>query len=199
MQVRTQYFRAYIDTAVASSAYNLDVAYAVWRSCFEGTETWLNTVERGRQYAAGDAWGCMGRWFSGRWYTPAATDYMARVRDYLDRRVWTTPEFTGNEPSDVSVSPAAELLDVHGVRQSVVRAPAGVDHASVPFEQPFDGVPEPVCGGLDQTDVERDHRVVRVDRFVMFPEHLAFVDGFDHAVVGDADLWFAIPERPPDR
>ena len=60
MQIRTQYFRAYIDTAVASSAYNLDVAYAVWRSCFEGTETWLNTVERGRQYAAatpGDAWG----------------------------------------------------------------------------------------------------------------------------------------------
>jgi autotransporter family porin len=93
MQVRTQYFRAYIDTAVASSAYNLDVGYAVWRSCFEGTETWLDTVERGRQYAAGDAWGCMGRWFSGRWYTSAANDYIARVQDYLARRVWTTSDF----------------------------------------------------------------------------------------------------------
>jgi hypothetical protein len=93
MQVRTQYFRAYIDTAVASSSYNLDVAYAVWRSCFEGTETWLNTVERGRQYAAGDAWGCMGRWFSGRWYTAAANDYIARVQDYLARRIWTTSDF----------------------------------------------------------------------------------------------------------
>ncbi len=93
MQVRTQYFRAYIDTAVASSAYNMDIAYAVWRSCFEGRETWLNTVERGRQYAAGDAWGCIGRWFSGRWYTAAANDYIARVQDYLARRVWTTSDF----------------------------------------------------------------------------------------------------------
>ena len=93
MQVRTQYFRAYIDTAVASSAYNMDIAYAVWRSCFEGKETWLNTVERGRQYAAGDAWGCIGRWFSGRWYTAAANDYIARVQDYLARRVWTTSDF----------------------------------------------------------------------------------------------------------
>ena len=50
-------------------------------------------MERGRQYAAGDAWGCIGRWFSGRWYTAAANDYIARVQDYLARRVWTTSDF----------------------------------------------------------------------------------------------------------
>jgi autotransporter family porin len=93
IQVRTQYFRPYIDDSVKSSAYNLDIGLAVWRSCFEGAETWLNTVERGRTYAAGDAWGCMGRWFSGRWYTQAANDYVARVKDYFNRRIWTTSDF----------------------------------------------------------------------------------------------------------
>jgi len=93
MQVRTQYFRPMINDAVASSAYNLDAGYATWRSCYEGVETWLNTVDRGRQYAAGDVWGCVGRWFAGRWYTSDATGYIARVQDYLNRRIWTTPGF----------------------------------------------------------------------------------------------------------
>jgi hypothetical protein len=93
MQVRTPYFRPYINDSVASSAYNLEVGYAIWRWCFEGKETWLNDVERGRQYAAGDTWGCVGRWFSGRWYTQAANDYIARVKDYLNRRIWTTSDF----------------------------------------------------------------------------------------------------------
>ena len=93
MQDRTQYMRPWIDDALASSAYNMDIAYAIWRNCFEGNETWLNTVERGRQYAAGDAWGCVGRWFSGRWYTQPANDYIAGVQDYFNRRIWTTSDF----------------------------------------------------------------------------------------------------------
>jgi autotransporter family porin len=72
---------------------NADLAYAVWRTCFEGYETWLNTVERGQQYAAGDAWGCFGRWFSGRWHTKAGDGYVARVKEYLNQRVWETPAF----------------------------------------------------------------------------------------------------------
>lgn len=95
LQIRWQYFREVYPEVETSTAYNADVAYAVWRSCFEGRETWLNTVERGRDYAAGDAWGCVGRWFSGRWYTAPALEYMAAVTDYLDRRIWTTPEFLG--------------------------------------------------------------------------------------------------------
>ena len=93
VQVRAQYYRPYINDAALSSAYNLDVTYAIWRSCFEGAETWLNTVDRGRQYAAGDMWGCIGRWYSGRWYTQAANDYMGWVQDYLNQRVWTTADF----------------------------------------------------------------------------------------------------------
>src|SRR4029079_9559746 len=59
----------------ASTAMDADLGYAIWRTCFEGYETWLNTVDRGQQYAPGDAWGCVGRWFSGRWHTDAANGY----------------------------------------------------------------------------------------------------------------------------
>jgi autotransporter family porin len=76
-----------------STAMNADLAYAIWRTCYEGYEGWLNTVERGRDYKAGDAWGCIGRWFSGRWHTQPGEDYVKRVRDYLDQRIWETPNF----------------------------------------------------------------------------------------------------------
>ncbi len=93
MQVRTQYFRDSINNAIASSAYNLDVSLAVWRNCFEGRETWLNDVDRGSQYAAGDMWGCVGRWFAGRWHTAPAEQYITAVKDYLNQRIWETPGF----------------------------------------------------------------------------------------------------------
>jgi len=76
-----------------STAMNADTAYAIWRACFDGSETWLNTVDRGSQYHAGDAWGCIGRWFAGRWRTAAADGYIVRVRQYLRERIWTTPDF----------------------------------------------------------------------------------------------------------
>jgi hypothetical protein len=93
MQVRTQYFRDSIDGAIRSSAYNLDVALNTWRNCYDGQETWLNNAERGRDYGAGDAWGCIGRWFSGRWYTSDATTYIASVQQLLSQRAWETPNF----------------------------------------------------------------------------------------------------------
>ena len=86
-----------------STAYNLDYTYAVWRACYEGVYTWLNTVERGRQYAAGDVWGCTGVWFSGRWYTQAAVNYIEGgetfgygvrgVKQHLALRTWEDPVF----------------------------------------------------------------------------------------------------------
>jgi hypothetical protein len=92
-QTRYPYMQSAFPHAYDSSAYNLDVTYAIWRSCFEGTETWLNTVERGRTYAAGDMWGCVGRWFAGRWYTQRAVEYISAVQDYLSRRIWETTDF----------------------------------------------------------------------------------------------------------
>jgi len=81
------------DNALRSSAHNLDYTYAAWRLCFEGGVTWLNAVERGSTYVAGDMWGCLGVWFSGRWHTPAADGYIAAVKELLARRVWETPDF----------------------------------------------------------------------------------------------------------
>ncbi|MEJ3747825.1 sigma-70 family RNA polymerase sigma factor [Actinomycetes bacterium KLBMP 9797] len=93
MQVRYPYNKPAFPGVEKSTAMNLDYGYAVWRSCFEGKMAWLNTVERGSQYKAGDAWGCMGVHFSGRWHTDAAEGYIKRVKDYLAQRIWTTPNF----------------------------------------------------------------------------------------------------------
>jgi autotransporter family porin len=97
MQVRQPYwdwaFNGGNGDAKTSSAFNMDVALAGRRNCFEGNDTWLNTVERGKDYAAGDIWGCVGTWFSGRWYTADSNTYIGRVQDYLNQRIWTTPDF----------------------------------------------------------------------------------------------------------
>jgi hypothetical protein len=76
-----------------STAMNADTAYATWRACFEGYERWLNTLDRGREYGAGDAWGCVGRWVSGRWHTVQGEQYAAGVQDYEKRRVWEQRDF----------------------------------------------------------------------------------------------------------
>ena len=93
----------YSVNARTSSAYNLDYTYASWRACFEGVYSWLNTVERGATYRPGDAWGCMGVWFSGRWYTQPAVNYLeggdtdgygaTGVKQHYSRRTWTDPAF----------------------------------------------------------------------------------------------------------
>jgi hypothetical protein len=76
-----------------STAMNADTAYGIWRACYDGYETWLNTVTHVGRYHAGDAWGCVGRWFAGRWHTPPAQQYIARVKQYLRERIWTTKDF----------------------------------------------------------------------------------------------------------
>ncbi len=54
---------------------------------------WLNDVEHGRTYKAGDLYGSLGAWFAGRWHTPGANEYIARVRQILALRTWRTAEF----------------------------------------------------------------------------------------------------------
>jgi hypothetical protein len=50
-------------------------------------------VPRGSQYHAGDQWGCVGRWYAGRWRTAAALGYIAKVKKYLREKIWLTPDF----------------------------------------------------------------------------------------------------------
>ena len=97
MQVRFLFHREPFEAsnALRSTAYNIDYAYAVWRDCYEGGQGWLNDVERGRNYAAGDADGCLGVWFSGRWYTAGAVDYINSVKELRDDRIWEHSDFLG--------------------------------------------------------------------------------------------------------
>jgi autotransporter family porin len=93
LQNRYPYEQSSWPGIATSTAMNADLAYAIWRTCFDGYETWLNTVDQGQHYAAGDAWGCIGRWFAGRWHTQPAEDYITKVKSYLAQRIWTTANF----------------------------------------------------------------------------------------------------------
>jgi len=93
LQIRYPYQPSAWPGLADSTAFNADTAYAIWRACYEGYEWWLNHVERGQAYGPGDAWGCVGRWYAGRWHTAAAESYIARVQSYLASRVWEQPYF----------------------------------------------------------------------------------------------------------
>ena len=99
LQVRWDYHRpAFEDNnSIRSTAYNADYTYSSWRACFEGEYMWLNNVEHGRVYPQANqfdqVWGCLGVWFSGRWYTAKALTYIANVQGDLAGRVWEQPWF----------------------------------------------------------------------------------------------------------
>jgi autotransporter family porin len=88
LQVRYRFFRGAFPDAIRSTAFNADAAYAVWRACYEGYEWWLaDFAAPGHAYAAGDAWGCLGRWYSGQWHDPLAERYI----DCVQRIVYGRP------------------------------------------------------------------------------------------------------------
>ncbi len=93
------------NNAIYSTAYNLDYYGAVWRNCFDGGDGWLNTVERGEQYVAGDATGCQGMWFSGRWKTAPAMQYISAVQSHLANKTWTSTSFIGAQSVNPVKSP----------------------------------------------------------------------------------------------
>jgi hypothetical protein len=74
--------------AWTSTAFNVDYAMANRRLCFEGKETWL--LDFSPTYKAGDLWGCIGNWFSGRWHDAGADSYIQQVQAAKAARIWTT-------------------------------------------------------------------------------------------------------------
>lgn len=71
-----------------STAFAVDYYASQIRGCFEGWQ-W----ELGSSYRAGDLWGCVGAWYSGRWRDPGALAYISRVQGELDDRTWLTHAF----------------------------------------------------------------------------------------------------------
>jgi hypothetical protein len=80
LQVRYRFFPGAFPSAIASTAFNVDTAYAVWRACYDGYEHWLaDTAPPGTTYGPGHAWACIGRWFSGEWMDAGAREYIGCV------------------------------------------------------------------------------------------------------------------------
>ncbi len=70
------------------TAFNADYYGAILRAYYDGRQTWLNDVERGERYRAGDVWGSVGSWYAGRWRTAEALDYIRRVQQTLRAEPW---------------------------------------------------------------------------------------------------------------
>ena len=74
--------------AAQSSAFNADYYGGILRAYYDGKQGWLNTVERGRDYRAGDLWGSVGVWASGRWHAGTSAWYVGQVQHRLRERTW---------------------------------------------------------------------------------------------------------------
>jgi len=80
--------------AANDTAFNADYYGAIIRAYYDGRQRWLNTVSgNGARYRAGDLWGSVGAWFSGRWHDPGAESYVAKVKQDLRERIWRQPNF----------------------------------------------------------------------------------------------------------
>ncbi len=75
------------------TAFNADYYGAILRAYYDGRQKWLNDVERGERYRAGDIWGSVGSWYAGRWRTDAALGYIRRVQRTLRDEPWNDRSF----------------------------------------------------------------------------------------------------------
>jgi hypothetical protein len=76
-----------------STAFNADYYGAILRAYFDGEQGWLNDVEHGRSYHAGDLWGSVGVWASGRWHMGTSDNYVQMVKQRVADQIWRTPDF----------------------------------------------------------------------------------------------------------
>ena len=77
-----------------STAFNADYHAGIVRQYFEGCSPWLkNYVFNGTVYAAGDLWGSIGTWYSGRWHDDPANNYIAIIKDHQANRTWAKAGF----------------------------------------------------------------------------------------------------------
>ncbi|MFN8151185.1 MAG: hypothetical protein U0R24_08680 [Solirubrobacterales bacterium] len=85
-----------------STAFNADYYGGIMRAYYDGKMTWLNNPdvrpENGRTYRAGDLWGSIGAWVSGRWYTAQNAEYVDWVKFRLQERTWETDPWFPTNP-----------------------------------------------------------------------------------------------------
>jgi hypothetical protein len=96
LQIKWYYFQDTWPMSRDDTGFNAEYVYGMIRACYEG---WTTYLEQGTplpgypHYAAGDLWGCLGRWYSGWWYTQGAVTYIASVKAALAQKVWLSPNF----------------------------------------------------------------------------------------------------------
>jgi len=96
LQIKWYYFQDAWPMSRDDTAFSAEYVYAMLRACYEGWTTYLNDatpLPGYPAYHAGDIWGCLGRWYSGWWYTQGAVDYIARVEEALAEKAWLSPGF----------------------------------------------------------------------------------------------------------
>jgi hypothetical protein len=92
MQMRRPY-HCCLPFMQSSTAFNVDYYGGILRSYYDGRQGWLNTVEHAMPYAAGDLWGSVGVWASGRWHLYSSDGYVAKVQQDLAQRPWANAGF----------------------------------------------------------------------------------------------------------
>jgi hypothetical protein len=125
--------------AMRSTAFNVDYTLATRRHCYAGKVDWLHDAdvrsENGRPYGPGDEWGCMGLWFSGRWYDSGAVRYLYQrsnlgngIQYYYQQKPWLLRASGDGAPalSAKAVGAAGGVLCRFGI---VLPQPAGAECA----------------------------------------------------------------------
>jgi hypothetical protein len=96
LQIKWLFFKDAFPMAQTDTAFSAEYAYGILRACYEGWTTYLSQgtpLPGYARYAAGDIWGCLGRWYSGWWYTQGAVDYIAKVKATMAAKTWLSPNF----------------------------------------------------------------------------------------------------------
>jgi hypothetical protein len=88
MQLKSSVQRGTHPLSERSTAFAVDFYGAGQRFLLEGCATYL-----GRGYSAGDMWGSVGAWYSGRWHDRRAKSYIRKVRLVLRNRPWEKTGF----------------------------------------------------------------------------------------------------------
>lgn len=91
LQVKSTVHKGTAPASYKSTAWNVDYALASTRMCYEGYLTWAE--EFWPNYTKGDLWGCVGMWYSGKWYNATANTYIDGVKDALRERPWAESDF----------------------------------------------------------------------------------------------------------
>jgi autotransporter family porin len=96
LQVKYAYFQGTWPMSHDDTAFSLEYAIGVIRTCYEGWTTYLQQrvpPPGYPAYHAGDLWGCIGRWYSGSWYDSLAQGYIQKVKAAYNEKAWLQADF----------------------------------------------------------------------------------------------------------